>query len=167
MPRTEVTRVLSYAVMLIAIGTTAKAQGGDIEHGRYLVIIMDCTGCHTRGALTGRPNPDLFLAGSEAGFHLPDLGYFYPPNLTPDPVTGLGDWSEDDIVRAIRTGQRPDGRVLAPIMPYHSYAVLTDADAAAIAAFLESLPPVRFAEEPPPTGEGETPPGPYLDLKMP
>ena len=115
---------------------------------------MDCTGCHTRGALTGRPNPDLFLAGSEAGFHLPGLGYFYPPNLTPDLATGLGDWSEDDIVRAIRTGERPDGRMLAPIMPYHSYSALTDADARAVAAFLKSLAPVVFAEEPRPTRRG-------------
>ena len=111
MPLARMTRTLSHAVILITIGAAAAAaQGGDIERGRYLVAIMDCTGCHTRGVLTGRPNPDLFLAGSEAGFHLPGLDVFHPPNLTPDPATGLGDWSEDDIVRAIRTGERPDGR---------------------------------------------------------
>ncbi len=167
MPLTRVLRALACAAMPIAVGTTAAAEGGDVERGRYLVTVMDCGGCHTRGAFTGRPNPDLYLAGSEVGFHLPGLGYFYPPNLTPDPATGLGEWSEDDIVRAIRTGERPDGRILAPIMPYHHYAALTDADAYAIAAFLRSLPPIEFAEEPPPAGEGERPPGPYLDLVVP
>ena len=168
MPRMRVARMLSWAGLPIAISTAAAAaQGGDIERGRYLVAIMDCNGCHTRGVLTGQPNPDLFLAGSEVGFHLPGLGYFYPPNLTPDPATGLGEWSEDDIVRAIRTGERPDGRMLAPIMPYHSYSALTDEDAYAVAAYLKSLPPVEFAEEPPPTGEGETPPAPYLDVVVP
>ena len=110
MPLATMTRTLARAAMLITIGASAAAaQGGDVERGRYLVTIMDCAGCHTRGALTGRPNPDLFLAGSGEGFHLPGLGYFYPPNLRPDPATGLGDWSEDDIVRAVRTGERPDG----------------------------------------------------------
>jgi mono/diheme cytochrome c family protein len=128
---------------------------------------MDCGGCHTRGIFLGQPDPDLYLAGSEVGFHLPGMGYFYPPNLTPDPATGLGDWSEDDIVRAIRTGERPDGRMLAPIMPWHAYAALTDEDAQAIAAFLKGMTPVEWPEEPQPASEGETPPAPYLEVVVP
>ncbi|HET8727297.1 MAG TPA: c-type cytochrome [Alphaproteobacteria bacterium] len=151
----------------VVIGTTALAQDADVERGRYLATIMDCGGCHTRGIFMGKPDPDLFLAGSEVGFHLPGLGYFYPPNLTPDPATGLGEWSEDDIVRAVRTGERPDGRILAPIMPFHSYAALTDEDAYALAGFLKSMPPKPFAEEPQPAGEGEPPPGPYLEVIVP
>lgn len=155
------------ALVPMAFASAASAQQGDVERGRYLAMIMDCGGCHTRGVFAGRPDPALYLAGSEVGFHLPGLGYVYPPNLTPDPVTGLGDWSEDDIVRAVRTGERPDGRLLAPIMPYNSYGALTDADAYAIAAFLKSLPPVPYEDEPQMAGEGETPPGPYLDLVVP
>jgi hypothetical protein len=116
--------MLSCAGLLIAIGTSVAARGGDAEHGRYLVTIMDGGCCHTRDMFTARPNPDLFLAGS----HPPGFGYFYPPNLTPDPATGLDEWSEDDIVRAIRIGERPDGRMSAPVTPYHAYAALTDAD---------------------------------------
>jgi mono/diheme cytochrome c family protein len=155
------------AAILLATAPGANADDAEIERGRYLASIMDCGGCHTRGVFLGRPDPALFLAGSEVGFHLPGLGYFYPPNLTPDPATGLGDWSEDDIVRAVRTGVRPDGRVLVPVMPYPSYAALTDQDAYALAAFLKSLPPVAYPDEPQPTGEGETPPSPYLDVVMP
>ena len=83
---------------------------------------MDCVGCHTGGALAGAPDPKLRLAGSDIGFGAPGLGVFYPPNLTPDQETGLGAWSEADIVKALRTGERPDGRELAPMMPWRSYA---------------------------------------------
>lgn len=160
-------RALVCCALPIVTSAAAVAQEGDVERGRYLAAIMDCGGCHTRGAFLGKPDMDLYLAGSEVGFHLPGFGYVYPPNLTPDPQTGLGDWSEDDIIRAVRTGERPDGRMLAPIMPYHSYSVLTDEDAHALAAFLKSLPPKPFPDEPAPTGEGETPPAPYLDVVMP
>ena len=71
------------------------------SRGEYLARIMDCTGCHTPGALMGKPDQARYLAGSDIGFHLPGLGYFYPPNLTPDKETGLGAWSEADIVRAL------------------------------------------------------------------
>ena len=148
---------------LVAAAGAAYAQDAVQRRGAYLVAIMDCTGCHTQGALAGRPDPALHLAGSTIGFGAPDLGVFYPPNLTPDPETGLGDWSEGDIVRAIRTGQRPDGRQLAPMMPWRSYAALTDEDAAAVAAYLKSLPPVRHAVAPP-AGPGQAAPAPYLGV---
>ena len=154
---------LGVAVSIFLIAST-EANSQDLERGRYLASIMDCGGCHTRGIFLGQPNPDLYLAGSEVGFHLPGLGYVYPPNLTPDPATGLGDWSEGDIVRAIRMGVRPDGRPLAPIMPYHSYSALTDEDAYALASFLKSLKPIAYPEEPQPTRDGDKAPAPYLTV---
>ena len=63
-------------------------------------------------------------------------------NLTPDKETGLGDWTSEQIIAAIRTGKTPEGRDLSPVMPYAAFSHLTDADAEAIAAFLKSLPPV-------------------------
>jgi hypothetical protein len=83
-----------------------------------------------------------FLGGSEVGFEMPGLGTFHGPNLTPDPATGLGTWSEEEIVTAFTTGVRPDGRKLAPIMPFHAFASFPRSDALAIAAYLKSLPPV-------------------------
>jgi mono/diheme cytochrome c family protein len=91
----------------------ASAQGK--PRGEYLATIMDCGGCHTPGALAGEPDAARPLAGSNIGFQIPGVGIFYPPNLTPDAETGLGSWSEREIVTAVRTGVRPDGRVLAPI----------------------------------------------------
>src|SRR2546428_6829086 len=127
-----------------------KAWGNDVlvSRGKYLITIMDCDGCHSGGALAGKPDPKRFLAGSEVGLHgalsgLED-GVFYPSNLTPDKETGLGTWTDKAIIRAIRQGRRPDGRALSPVMPWPTFAVLTDSDAKAIVAYLRTLPPVKF-----------------------
>jgi mono/diheme cytochrome c family protein len=165
-------RLGSAAPAAIVLGAIAMAGASlaqpsvPASRGEYLARIMDCGGCHTGGALAGQPDPRLHLAGSNIGFAVPNLGVFYPPNLTSDRETGLGAWSAAEIVRAVRTGVRPDGRVLAPVMPWHNYAALTDEDAAALAAYLRSLPPVRNAV-PPLTGAAETPPAPYLTVVTP
>lgn len=132
------------ATQSLDAGAAARASA-DVTRGEYLTSIMDCAGCHTPGALSGKPDPERRLAGSEIGFALPDGGVVYPKNITPDPETGLGRWSEDEIARAVRLGQGRDGRVLFPIMPWPSYSVLTETDARAIAAYLKSVPAVRFA----------------------
>ena len=164
-------RGLRAAAMIasLAAGTPALAQPaprGPDARGEYLARIMDCGGCHTSGAMAGRPDPAMHLAGSGIGFGIPEVGVFYPPNLTPDRETGLGDWSEADIMRAVRTGVRPDGRVLAPVMPWHAYSALNDADARALARYLRSLPPVRHAV-PAMVGASETPTAPYLAVVVP
>jgi mono/diheme cytochrome c family protein len=155
------------AVSLALSAPVSTALGdGAVERGAYLASIMDCTGCHTGGALVGAPDPARHLAGSDIGFQVPGLGVFYPPNLTSDKETGLGNWSEDEIIAAVRTGARPDGRMLAPVMPWLSYAALTDEDARALAAYIKSLPPVAF-KAPGPFGESEAPTAPYLTVVMP
>lgn len=157
------TRLLAFA---FALSLAAAAHAEDaVERGRYLATIMDCGGCHTYGALAGQPDMARTLAGSDIGFEMPGLGVFYPPNLTPDD-TGLGAWSAADIATAVRTGVRPDGRELAPVMPWHSYGVLNDEDMAALAAFLESLPPYEY-KVPGPFGPSETPSAPFLRVIMP
>lgn len=71
------------------------------------------------------------------------IGTARAANLTPDPVTGLGMWSEGEIIRALRNGQRKDGRLLAPVMPYEWFHKMSDDDALAVAHYLKSLEPVR------------------------
>ncbi|WP_207483819.1 c-type cytochrome [Arenibaculum pallidiluteum] len=161
-------RTLAAAALGLACLLAAPAAGSQdlVRRGEYLAQIMDCQGCHTSGAMAGMPDPKLHLAGSPLGFGIPDLGIFYPPNLTPDAETGLGSWTEADIVRAVRTGIRPDGRQLAPAMPWRSYAALTDGDAEALAAYLKSLAPVSH-KVPPPTGTKDKPPAPFLGLVVP
>jgi mono/diheme cytochrome c family protein len=132
----------------------SRTSADHVARGEYLAHIMVCADCHTDGALAGKPDAALRLAGSRIGFRIPELGVFYPPNLTPDRETGLGDWSTDDIIKAVRDGVRPDGRILAPIMPYAHYSALTDGDAQALAAYLKSLKPVRH-QVPPIAASGE------------
>ncbi|MDX5349495.1 MAG: c-type cytochrome [Paracoccaceae bacterium] len=131
--------------LLAAALLAAPSFADDTDRGRYLVTIMGCTDCHTPGHFLGQPDLARFLGGSDVGFQIPGLGTFHGPNLTPDDATGLGKWTEAEIVTAIRTGVRPDGRQLAPAMPWMGYAALTDADALAIASYLKSLPPVSNA----------------------
>jgi mono/diheme cytochrome c family protein len=131
------------------------AASPEVQRGQYLVSIISCTDCHTPGSFSGHPDMSRFLGGSDVGFAVPGLGIFVAPNLTPDPATGLGKWSEAEIVTALTKGVRPDGRVLAPIMPWRSFANLTPADALAIASYLKSLPPVDN-KVPGPFGPKET-----------
>jgi mono/diheme cytochrome c family protein len=152
---------------LLGVVMASPAVSQDrIQRGEYLATVMDCSGCHTTGALLGKPDPQRHLAGSNVGFHIPQLGVFYPPNLTPDPETGLGTWTEADIIKAVRTGERPYGRVLAPVMPYHSYSRLNDADAQDLAAYLKSLKPIRH-QAPAMVGATEKPTAPYLMVVTP
>jgi mono/diheme cytochrome c family protein/uncharacterized protein YjiS (DUF1127 family) len=145
------------AAALLSIGTVAAlAQNAQIDRGKYLVGLGGCNDCHTPGYFFGKPDMTRFLGGSEVGFEIPDLGVFHGPNLTPDRETGLGTWSAEEIATAITKGQRPDGRILAPIMPWHAFANLTRQDVQAIAAFLKSLPPIKN-QVPGPFGSGEKP----------
>jgi len=76
--------------------------------------------------------------------------------LTPDKETGLGDWTEEEIIAALQKGKRPDGRILSPIMPWRAFAKLTNSDARAIAMYLKGLPPVKN-KVPGPFGPNEKP----------
>src|SRR5215472_7288755 len=103
------------AVLAMLDLTPLGAQAADdAERGKYLVSIAGCNDCHTPGYFFGKPDMSRYLGGSEVGFEIPGLGVFHGPNLTPDPETGLGNWSVGQIVTALQTGKRPDGRELAP-----------------------------------------------------
>ena len=138
---------LVYATSAIVVTLVAShgaiAQSSQIKRGEYLVTLGGCNDCHTPGYFFGKPDMARFLGGSDVGFEIPDQGVFYGSNLTPDNETGLGKWSTQEIVTAITTGKRPDGRMLAPVMPWHAFAHLTREDSTAIADFLKSLQPVN------------------------
>jgi mono/diheme cytochrome c family protein len=125
-----------------SLPSSATADDAQVARGRYLVTIAGCSDCHTPGALLGAPDMKRYLGGSDVGFSIPGQGVFVGGNLTPEEETGLGQWTSDQIVIAIRTGKRPDGRELSPVMPYPAFSHLAENDAEAIAAFLKSLPAV-------------------------
>jgi mono/diheme cytochrome c family protein len=133
----------SICIALLALSLAPlKAENADVARGKYLVSIAGCNDCHTPGYFLGKPDESRFLGGSEVGFEIPALGIFHGPNLTPDRETGLGGWTDAQIVAALTIGKRPDGRELAPVMPWRAFANFTKEDVGAIVAYLRTLPPV-------------------------
>jgi mono/diheme cytochrome c family protein len=145
---------LSATLSVLASQAPALADQAEIDRGHYLVTISGCSDCHTPGALLGTPDMKRLLGGSDVGFGIPGLGVFVGPNLTPDKETGLGGWTDAQVIAAMTTGARPDGRILSGVMPFAALSHLTPADAQAIVAYLRSLPPVRNAV-PGPIGPNE------------
>jgi mono/diheme cytochrome c family protein len=142
--RSYLSRSARFAIA-VALGIGAQealAQSAQVKRGLYLVTIAGCNDCHTPGSFFGKRDVSRTLGGSDVGFAIPGMGVFVGPNLTPDKETGLGSWTSEQVVTALRTGHRPDGRVLAPIMPYNDFANLTKEDALAIVAYLRSLPAI-------------------------
>jgi mono/diheme cytochrome c family protein len=141
---------------MFGASAAAFANEDEIARGKYLVTLASCNDCHTPGYFLGKPDFSRTLGGSEVGLAIPGLGAFVGPNLTPDKETGLGKWTDDQIISAITAGVTPDGRRLAPIMPWQGLSHLSSEDAHAIVAYLRSLPPVKNAV-PGPFGPKETP----------
>ncbi len=115
--------------------------------GKYLVEnVSVCMDCHSPRDWTKHDAP--MIPGMEgAGQDMSLLkglpGRVVAPNLTPDPETGSGTWSDDALARAIREGIGHDGRTLFPMMPYERFRQMPDEDLASVVVFLRSLPPVR------------------------
>jgi len=154
--RLPIMLVVVAALTVVLPLSAIAADPAAVARGKYLVTISGCNDCHTPGYFFGKPDMARFLGGSEVGFEMPGLGVFYGPNLTPDKATGLGNWTDAQIVAAIQEGKRPDGRMLAPSMPWHAFAALTKPDVNAIVAFLRSLPLVAN-KVPGPFGPTDTP----------
>ncbi|HVZ86791.1 MAG TPA: c-type cytochrome [Polyangia bacterium] len=117
--------------------------------GGYLVNqVAACGACHTpriNGSWLEGERADAFLAGGQV-IDDPAFGIkVVMPNLTPDVETGIGSWSDDQILRGIRDGVRADGQLLMPPMPFGTWARLSDDDGRAIVAYLRTVPPVKNA----------------------
>lgn len=156
--------------------TDVTATAGRVRRGEYLVGIMSCNDCHTPSRLDAEHAalvPDLTrtLAGDPQGvtdstakpmkgdvmvvgpnftsFTLP-FGTVRAANLTPDPETGLGKWTEQMFVDAMRKGRSTGtGRAIMPPMPWYNVAVATDEDLRSIFAYLQTLKPVKNLVEVP------------------
>src|SRR3954453_22035136 len=101
-------QALSVAAALVGASATALAQGRPVERGRYLVTtIMACGNCHTPTDADGRPVAGKDLSGGGIGFDIPPYAGL-AANITPDKDTGIGNWTDDEIKRAITHGERPN-----------------------------------------------------------
>jgi len=124
---------------LVLGGLAARAEDGDlVARGAYLATAAGCADCHTDAKNGGRP-----YAGGRS--LTTPFGTFYAPNITPDMVTGIGQWSDVQFLNALREGVRPDGSNFFPVFPYPSFTKITDGDVRAIKAYLFAQPAVRQA----------------------
>ncbi len=114
-----------------------------IERGEYLFIAGGCISCHRGEEDESVPSGGLALAT--------DFGTFYAPNITPDLGTGVGNWSAQDFLAAMKHGRAPDGSYYFPAFPYRSYAGLTDEDVVDLASYIMSLDAVSYAAPEPET----------------
>ena len=150
-------------------GADTPAAAERVQRGGYLVGAMGCNDCHTPWKLGPQgPEPDMSraLSGHPADFVVPappspsdawtwsgaatntafagPWGISFTANLTPDVETGLGRWTADTFIAALRTGRHEGkGRPILPPMPYKMVRTLTDEDLRSIFAYLQSLPPIR------------------------
>ena len=125
--------ILAVALILAAPLESALAQG-DAKRGEYLAKAAGCVGCHTEEKEGAVP-----FAGGRA-LKTP-FGTFFGPNITPDKKAGIGSWTEADFIRAMRQGDRPDGKNYFPAFPYPSFTKIVDADLRDLWAYLRALPP--------------------------
>jgi len=123
---------------LIAVDTFAQ---GDAKRGLYISKAAGCLGCHTEAKPDAQP-----YAGGRA-LNTP-FGTFFGPNITPHPQAGIGRWSEQDFIRAMRQGVRPDGAHYYPAFPYSSFTQATDQDLRDLWAYLRSIPQSGRASPP-------------------
>lgn len=148
------------AMLLAMVAAAALAQKPSlIERGRYLMQgVVACGNCHIPRDEQGRLQRDKGLSGGL----LLDIAPLkaYPGNITPDPGTGIGKWTDAQLRKAIREGVRPDKSIIGPPMPIESYRHMADDDLAAIVAYLRAQPAVKNAVPrstyriPVPTGYG-------------
>ncbi|MEO9168732.1 MAG: cytochrome c [Aestuariivirga sp.] len=120
------------------LGPSAIPQHtADIENGKFIYNVGGCISCHASPT-------DAEVPSGGKPLKTP-IGVLYPPNLTPDPETGLGNWSDLDFVNAMQRGLGRGVGHLIPAFPYTSYAKMKVEDVLDVKAYLASLPPIKNA----------------------
>jgi mono/diheme cytochrome c family protein len=121
------------------------ASEARLARGKYLTeSVAACFHCHSEHDLS-TPSYPLVEGKKGAGWlmPIPELGRLIAPNITSDPETGIGAWTDDEIARAIQEGISRNGRALFPVMPYMNFRNLDEEDLASIVVYLRTLPPVK------------------------
>ena len=141
-PATFLLAALALALLPeLAAGETVARDAAAVERGAYVFRAAGGCACHTDVKRGG-----AFLAGGRP-LETP-FGTFYSPNITPDPDTGIGGWSDADFARAMRQGVAPDGSHYFPVFPYAAFTNASAADLADLKAYLDTAPPVRRPNTP-------------------
>lgn len=137
--------VVVFGIAMLTFAMSAAAET-PVERGSYLVgSIAGCGNCHTPKDAAGAPVPGMEMAGGYV-FNEP-FGRAVSQNITPDPDTGVGKWTDAQLITALREGKRPDGTTIGPPMPIEWYRKMSDDDAAAIVAYIHSVKPIHHVVE--------------------
>lgn len=126
----------SYYPAYPPVKVSSPAQEKIIKRGEYLAKMGDCISCHTN-VKGGTP---AYAGGLSIAT---PFGTFYTPNITPDKKTGIGSWTEEDFIRALKQGLDPKGRNYFPVFPYVYFANTSDDDLRALYAYFMSIPAVE------------------------
>ena len=124
------------APLFVSEKRIAAMEAGDVDKGQQVFWAGGCTSCHAEPKTKG--DAKLVLKGG-LEFKTP-FGTFVAPNISPDPVAGIGSWSTGDFANAMLEGTTPDGSHYFPAFPYTSYSRMTDGDIADLWAFMKTLP---------------------------
>lgn len=131
-----------------AKGKPAPSPKDKVAYGGYIVnALAHCFECHSGPDAKGIPDPVHNLGSGGFLITLAPGATVMTPNITQDPETGIGKWSDADIKKALTQGVRPDGRHLSPPMPYDFFKNMTNGDLDAVVAYLRTIPPIRRAVE--------------------
>lgn len=115
---------------------TAGKDAALIKRGEYLAKAGDCMACHTNTPKKGKA-----FAGGLA--MVTPFGTIYSPNITPDKKTGIGNWTDEQFIKAMREGISPSGHYYFPAFPYYYFSKVSTDDLKAIKAYLENIPAVE------------------------
>jgi len=134
----------TFAVFALAAMPAAAQSAKALARGTYLMDgIVACGNCHVQRDKEGKPLLDRGLSGGMVFDEEPFKAY--ASNITPDRETGIGNWTDAQLIKAIREGIRPDGSVIGPPMPIMFYRGMSDSDVKAIVAYLRAQRPVKNA----------------------
>jgi hypothetical protein len=164
-----------FVTILASCRGKAPRADSPVERGKYLVVFGGCHDCHSpkvtgpgdiplpdeKRLLSGHPENDRYPVWTPDASKAHDnfattssmmtawagpWGVSFASNLTPDKQTGIGEWSEENFVQAMRTGKhqgQPNGRDILPPMPWPNVKELSDSDFKAVWAYLRSIPPIK------------------------
>jgi mono/diheme cytochrome c family protein len=138
---------MRYVLLMLVVGLLAPAppaeaqapSAAELARGKYIFGATGGCGCHTQ------PKQPVNSGGRK---YDGPFGTVYSSNITPDPKTGIGSWTDAQIITAIRLGRRPNGERLLPVHPYTVFNGMAEGDLKAVTAYLRSLPPVNRANQP-------------------
>lgn len=140
--RTLIGSAQAFFLIWFAVASAGAPADDPVAKGRYVFAAAGGCGCHTE---TGKAATGLNAGGRR--FEAP-FGTVYSTNITPDRATGIGAWTDDQIMAGIRLGRRPNGERIIPIHPFMVFNGMAEGDLRALVTYLRSLPPIHRPNQP-------------------